>query len=74
MTTDEKRRTRLSLDVSEKVKLRLENLQRLTDAGSHTEVIRRALAFYEIAMEFQAKGGSFLLLANDGTHESFRIL
>jgi len=39
-----------------------------------TEVIRRALAVYDLVVEQQAEGGSIIFKHADGTQETLRIL
>ena len=67
-------RVRLSLDVNPTVKAKLEALQQRTDAGSATEVIRRALALYDLVTEVQTEGGTFVVRYADGEQERIRVL
>lgn len=67
------KRRRLSLDLTPQVKARIENLRDLTEAESITEVIRRALASYELLCEAQASGKSVLIRDAKGA-ESVLIL
>jgi hypothetical protein len=67
-------RTRLSLDVSPKVREQLDRLEVRTEAGSITEVIRRALALYDLVTEHQSEGGKLVFRHPDGEEESLRVL
>ena len=52
---------RLSLDVSLAVRERIERLREISDADSVTEVVRRALAVYEVLIA-ERKNGSEMIL------------
>ena len=67
-------RTRLSLDVSPKVREQLDHLEARTEAGSITEVIRRALSLYDLVTEHQMEGGKLVFRHADGDEEIFRVL
>jgi hypothetical protein len=55
-------RVRLSLDVGRTVKDRVERIQRLMGAESITEVVRRALAFYEVMLDIFVREHGRLIL------------
>lgn len=65
---------RLNLDVSSAVKDTLETLQARTDATSLTEVVRRALAFYDLATEHSSEQGDIVFRHSDGTEEVLKLL
>ncbi len=67
-------RTRLSLDVSPKVREQLDHLEARTEAGSITEVIRRALSLYDLVTEHQVEGGKLVFRHADGDEEILRVL
>ena len=67
-------RVRLSLDVTPKVREQLDLLETRTEAGSITEVIRRALALYDLVIEHQSEGGKLIFQHADGSKESLRVL
>ncbi|HEY3898252.1 MAG TPA: hypothetical protein VGM54_06550 [Chthoniobacter sp.] len=67
-------RVRLSLDVTPKVREQLDLLEARTEAGSITEVIRRALALYDLVVEHQQEGGKLIFRHADGEEESLRML
>lgn len=67
-------RVRLSLDLSPRVKVQLKDLEVKTEAGSLTEVIRRALALYDLVVEHQAEGGKLIFQDADGNAEVLRVL
>ena len=73
-TAKEPERVRLSLDVSKRVKDDLTKLANRTDAGSLTEVIRRALVLYDLVIEHQEDGGNVVFRHSDKTEESLRVL
>ena len=68
------KRKRLSLDLTPQVKLRIENLRDITEAESITEVIRRALACYELLCEAQASGKSIFIRDANGEESSLILL
>lgn len=65
---------RLNLDVSSAVKDTLETLQTRTDATSLTEVVRRALAFYDLATEHRSEEGQIIFRHSDGKEEVLTLL
>ena len=67
-------RTRLSLDVSPKIREQLDHLEARTEAGSITEVIRRALSLYDLVTEHQMEGGKLVFRHTDGDEEILRVL
>jgi len=67
-------RARLSLDISQKVREQLDLLEIRTEAGSITEVIRRALALYDLVTEHQAEGGKLIFRYTDGDDEILKVL
>ena len=67
-------RTRLSLDVSPKVREQLDLLETRTEAGSITEVIRRALALYDLVTEHQSEGGKLVFRFPDAEDEILKVL
>ena len=67
---------RLHLLVPAKTKAILERLQKRTNAGSKTEVIRRAIALYD-AISDEAEGdpgSSIIVRAADGTETKLKII
>jgi hypothetical protein len=67
-------RVRLSLDISPKIRERLDELTVKTEAGSITEVVKRALTLLDLVTEHQAEGGTLIFKHADGTQETLRIL
>ena len=67
-------RVRLNLEVQQDVKDRLDELQERTHASSLTEVIRRALALYNLVVDDQGDGGKVVLQNRDGSSETLTIL
>lgn len=66
-------RTRLSLELPERVRERLEQLRELSSADTLSEVIRRSLAVYDALLTTTANGGSVVLRKADGTEERLLI-
>lgn len=64
---------RLSLDVSLTVRERIERLRESSDADSVTEVVRRALAVYEVLIA-ERKRGSEMILRDAGGVERRLLL
>jgi hypothetical protein len=54
-------RQRLNLVITPKSKERLERLMRVTEADTSAEVIRNALRFYEVAINYSTGEKEFLL-------------
>ena len=67
-------RVRLSLDISPKVRDQLDLLERKTEAGSITEVVRRALSLYDLVVEHQGEGGKLIFRHSDGDDEVLLVL
>lgn len=68
-------RRRLSLEISEEVSETLENLRRVTNAESLTEVIRRSLAVYDhLWSEKDQRGAVVYLRLPDGSEEKLVLL
>lgn len=59
-------KARLNLEMSEAVRTRLENLRERTDADSLAEVVRRALAVYELLWSEHEGNGTFFIKRADG--------
>lgn len=55
------------MEVSPKVRERLESLVARTDAESMSEVIRRALAVYDLLVSQAEVGGVVFVRGNDGS-------
>jgi hypothetical protein len=70
----QKSKVRLNLDLSPKVKDQLSELQTRTDAASLVEVIRRALAVYDMLLDHEATNGKIILENADGTRERVRLI
>ncbi len=70
----QKPKVRLNLDLSPKVKEQLSELQTRTDAASLVEVIRRALAVYDMLLDHEAAKGKIILENPDGTRERVRLI
>jgi len=68
------KRIRLSLDVPEKVRTKIEELAEASGATSGAEVIRRALSLYSLALEHASEGGRIVFRNPDGNEEVLRLL
>ena len=60
---------RLNLDLTPKAKSVLDGLQERTEASTLVEVVRRAIALYDLATTFKEQGGTILLKDADGIRE-----
>ena len=67
-------RVRLNLEILPTVKEQLDGLQTRTGAGSMVEVIRRALALYDLVTEHCEANGQVVLKHATGKTETLRIL
>jgi hypothetical protein len=65
---------RLTLDLSEPARERLENLRATTEADSLTEVVRRALAVYERLWDEQKRTGRVVIRGENGESDRELIL
>jgi len=68
------KRIRITLDVPEKVRIKIEELAEASGATSGAEVIRRALALYSMALEHTAEGGRLVFRNPKGQEEVLRLL
>ena len=73
-TAKETDRVRLSLDITPRVREQLSHLEKKTEAGSFTEVVRRVLALYDLVVEHQDEGGKLIFKHADGEEELLRML
>ena len=65
---------RLNLELTPKVRKQIKDLQELSEADTMVEVIRRALAVYDLMLNHYSKNGSAILEYEDGTKERLRII
>ncbi len=59
-------KARLNLEMSEQVRAKLEGLRERTDADSLAEVVRRALAIYDMLWSERENNGRFFVKGPDG--------
>ena len=67
------KKTRLNLEVP-KSRDQLDDLIARSGASSLTEVIRRALAIYDLVLEHSAEEGKIVLRHKDGREEVIRLI
>jgi hypothetical protein len=72
MTNKEK--IRLNLDISPQANKNLTDLKNRTESTSVAEVIRRAIALYDLVTTHMEKDGSIILKHKDGEQEVLRLL
>ena len=65
-------KVRLDLNISERLRARLLRLRTETEADSLTEVIRRAVAAYEVLVAVR-DNGRIILRAKDGTERELLV-
>ncbi|MEO5917616.1 MAG: hypothetical protein ABIS50_25525 [Luteolibacter sp.] len=65
---------RINLEVTPSVRDQIKELRVKSEATSLAEVFRRALAIYELVIDFQKQGGKIVLESRDGERETLRIL
>lgn len=70
----ENKKVRLNLDMPETVKERLEEIRDVTYADSMSEVVRRALAVYELVTRETARGSVFIVRSSNGSERQVEIL
>lgn len=69
-----KETARLSLEISLPVRERLDQLRTLSDADSLTEVVRSALAVYEVILKEVKRGGEAIVRSPDGTEKKLVLV
>lgn len=67
-------KARLNLELPERVRARLEQLRMMSEADSITEVVRRALAVYDVLLTaVRERGERLILRSSDGTEREVII-
>ncbi len=69
-----RKKVRLNLELTPRVADSLDRLVELSDSHSRTEVIRRAVTLFSVALTHQTQGGKLSLKHADGSEETLRIL
>ncbi len=67
-------KVRLNLELSKQVYEQMQTLQKRSDATLLTEVIRRALALYDVITEHVSSGGRIILRHKNGDDENVRLV
>lgn len=67
-------KSRLTIDLPEPVRQKLNSLRERTNADSLVEVIRRAILVYDLIAIESAKGGKLIIRAPDGTEREVVLL
>lgn len=67
-------KTRLNLQVPQRVRDQLDELEQKSGATSITEVIRRSLAYYEILIDHINEDGEIIFRHKDGREEKLKVL
>lgn len=67
-------KVRLNLELSCQVHEQMQTLQKRSGATSLTEVIRRALALYDVITEHLSDGGRIILRHKNGDEENVRLV
>ncbi len=64
----EEPKVRLSLEIPERLRYRIEQLRTMSEAGTITEVVRRAVDVYDVVLSAKRTGQERLILRGaDGT-------
>ena len=67
-------RARLNLELPERLRARLEPLRALSEADSLTEMVRRAIALYDVLlMAVRDRGVTIVLRSRDGTERELHF-
>ena len=61
------KRTRINLEMTPKAAKRMDRLMELSEASSRAELLRRALAAYEILLDHAELGGTIHLVPADSS-------
>jgi hypothetical protein len=72
--SSEARKARLTIEVPAKTRDQLTDIVQRSGASSLTEVIRRALALYDLILEHNSDDGKLVLRHKDGREEVLRII
>jgi hypothetical protein len=67
-------KVRLNLELPQPVRENLARLQDETHSSSVAEVIRRALALFDLAVEHTKEGGDVVLRRKDGTEKTIHLV
>jgi hypothetical protein len=67
-------KARLSFEVPKKVRDQLDDLVSRSSASSFTEVVRKALALYDLVLEHSSEGGDVVLRDKNGREEIVKLL
>jgi hypothetical protein len=67
-------KSRLNFEVPKKVRDQLDDLVKRSAASSFTEVVRRALALYDLVLEHSANGGDLVLRDKTGREQTVKLL
>jgi hypothetical protein len=67
-------RVRLNLELARDVHDQLQKIQTVTGAASLTEVIRRALALYDVVIEHTNERGKVVFKYPDDSEETLRLI
>jgi plasmid stabilization system protein ParE len=62
------------LEVAQKVADQIENLRKRSHSGTKTDVIRKALALFQLFIEESESGASVIFRYKNGKEERLRIL
>lgn len=65
---------RLNLEISPAVRSQLETVKERVDSVSFTDIIRRSLAFFDLATEHRCDGGSIIFRHADGREEALKTI
>jgi hypothetical protein len=72
--TNSSEKVRLNLEFPQEIYNQMQEVQQRSHAASLTEVLRRALALYDLVTEHIVDGGDVALLNRDGKPEKLHIL
>jgi Arc/MetJ-type ribon-helix-helix transcriptional regulator len=67
-------KSRLSLEIPKQTRDQIDDIVKRSGASSLTEVIRRALALYDLVLEHKAENGTLVLRHKDGREEVLRLI
>ncbi len=67
-------KTRLSFEMPTAVRDQLDELVKRSRAGSMSEVVRKAIALYELVLEHEAEKGRLVFRHADGSEEVLRVI
>jgi hypothetical protein len=69
-----KNRARVSLELDDKIKSKLDKIRERSGASTLSEVFRRSLSLYDVVLENYSQGGELIFINPDGTEKRIHLV